>query len=57
MEPASGGENFQFDQEQRLSRELLRQILQLKRFTLFREVGLEGILSSWGHLGGSLGRI
>ncbi|CAJ1354816.1 unnamed protein product [Effrenium voratum] len=30
-------ENFQFDQEQRLSRELLRQILQLKRFTLFRE--------------------
>ncbi|CAJ1414314.1 unnamed protein product [Effrenium voratum] len=31
------GENFQFDQEQRLSRELLRQILQLKRFTLFRE--------------------
>ncbi|CAK9098017.1 unnamed protein product [Durusdinium trenchii] len=30
-------ENFQFDQEQRLSRELLRQILQLKRFSLFRE--------------------
>ncbi|CAE7943777.1 unnamed protein product, partial [Symbiodinium sp. KB8] len=30
-------ENFQFDQEQRQSRELLRQTLQLKRFTLFRE--------------------
>lgn len=42
MEPDSGGENFQFDQEQRLSRELLRQILQLKRFTLFREVGWRG---------------
>lgn len=54
MEPASGGENFQFDQEQRLSRELLRQILQLKRFTLFREAGLEGILSSWGFVGEDL---
>ncbi|CAE7243681.1 unnamed protein product [Symbiodinium sp. CCMP2592] len=30
-------ENFQFDQEHRLSRELLRQILQLKRFSLFRQ--------------------
>lgn len=54
MEPASGGENFQFDQEQRLSRELLRQILQLKRFTLFREAGLEGILSSWEFVGEDL---
>eukprot|EP00435_Cladocopium_sp_Y103_P067674 s1002_g30.t1 len=42
---AEQGENFQFDQEQRLSRELLRQILQLKRFTLFREE--LGIAGSW----------
>eukprot|EP00439_Symbiodinium_sp_Y106_P065548 s211_g10.t1 len=36
-------ENFQFDQEQRQSRELLRQTLQLKRFTLFREDSKGGV--------------
>jgi hypothetical protein len=45
------GENFQFDQEQRLSRELLRQILQLKRFTLFREeLGCIGLYLGCGIL-------